>query len=278
VVAPGRPWSRLEVVPETGSTNVDVVRFAEAGTAEGLVLIAEKQKAGRGRLDRTWQAPARSGLTMSVLLRPAVTMGRLGWLPLLAGVAVAEACGRIPGVHAALKWPNDLLVRSTGDAPGQSSAETDGWGKCGGILAETVPSAAAAAAPPGVVLGIGINVSQAADELPAPRDPLAYPPTSLALALAGAPPDRQALTVAVLDALGDWYGRWLLAAGDPVECGLWMAYRASCLTLQREVTVSLPGGATVAGRASDIDLDGRLVVAAPEGSHTLAAGDVAHVR
>ena len=265
LLSPGGLWSRVEIVADTASTNVDVCRSARAGAAEGLVRIAENQYAGRGRLDRTWQAPARSGLTMSVLVRPTVPFAGLGWLPLLAGVAVAQACDQIPGVDAALKWPNDLLVRAAGDA-GQ-------WGKCGGILAETVPVDSTA---PAVVVGIGINVSQSADELPERRDPLAYPATSLAVA--GAAVDRESLTVAVLDAVAEWYRRWLANGGDPVESGLRETYRAICLTVGRDVRVSLPGGGSVAGRASDIDEDGRLVLATPEGQQSLAAGDVAHVR
>jgi BirA family biotin operon repressor/biotin-[acetyl-CoA-carboxylase] ligase len=253
-------------VAQTGSTNADVVGSARAGAAEGLVRIAESQRAGRGRLDRTWQAPARSGLTMSVLLRPAVPNTRLGWLPLLAGVAVVQACAQLTDVDAALKWPNDLLVRQSADA--------GGWGKCGGILAETVPPAEAMDM--AVVVGIGINVTQVAEELPEPQDPLAHPPTSLALA--GAAADREALAIAVLERIAEWYRRWVTLAGDPVTSGLAEAYRAICLTIGRDVTVSLPGAGSLAGRVSGVDDDGRLVVVTPTGPQALAAGDVAHLR
>jgi BirA family transcriptional regulator, biotin operon repressor / biotin---[acetyl-CoA-carboxylase] ligase len=267
VVSPGGLWSRVEIVAETGSTNADVSASAREGAAEGLVRIAENQTAGRGRLDRMWQAPARSGLTMSVLLRPAVPLAGLGWLPLLAGVAVAQACDQVSGVNAALKWPNDLLVRAAGDA--------GRWGKCGGILAETVPPAFSTDQT-AVVVGIGINVSQGAGELPESMDPMAYPATSLALA--GVDVDRESLAVAVLDAVADWYQRWVAAAGEPVRSGLRQAYRATCLTVGQDVKVSLPDGSSVAGRASDIDADGRLVVATAAGQRALAAGDVQHVR
>ncbi len=127
-----------------------------------------------------------------------------------------------------------------------------------------------------MVVGIGINVSQSAEELPAPRDQLAYPATSLALA--GAHVDRESLAVAVLDGLAHWYRRWVGVAGDPIGSGLREAYRAMCVTVGHDVTVSLPGGATVAGQASDIDGDGRLVVITSTGHRAVAAGDVAHVR
>jgi BirA family biotin operon repressor/biotin-[acetyl-CoA-carboxylase] ligase len=264
LVGPGRLWTRIQVVAETGSTNADVSAQARDGISTGLVLIAENQRAGRGRLDRTWQSPPRAGLTMSVLLRPPVPPARIGWLPLLTGLAVAQAGYRCADVDTALKWPNDLLVRRP--------ASGDSWGKCGGILAETV---APPESPPAIVVGIGINVSQDGTELPE-RDGRAYPATSLALS--GAITDRETLAVAVLEALADWYGRWVAAGGEPVECGLRDAYRDRCLTIGRDVTVALPGGTSLTGRARDIDEDGRLVVTTAAGRRTVAAGDVAHVR
>ena len=115
LVAPGGVWSEVRVVAETGSTNADLAALARDGAPEGLVLVAERQTAGRGRLGRTWTAPARAGLTVSVLLRPSVPVARLGWLPLLAGLALAESVGRVAMVDAVVKWPNDLLVRSATD-------------------------------------------------------------------------------------------------------------------------------------------------------------------
>ncbi|GAA3048088.1 hypothetical protein GCM10020000_30360 [Streptomyces olivoverticillatus] len=113
LLRPGGLWTSLDVVPRTGSTNSDLVA---AGGAEGAVLVAEEQSAGRGRLDRTWSAPPRSGLFFSVRLvpGPGVPAERWGWLPLLAGVATATALSRAAGVDTALKWPNDLLVTVDG--------------------------------------------------------------------------------------------------------------------------------------------------------------------
>lgn len=255
-------WSSVRVVHSTGSTNADLADLARAGAVEGLVLIAESQTAGRGRLGRTWQAPPGTSLTMSVLLRPeAVPAARVGWLPLLAGVAAVRACaGLLPGVVAALKWPNDLLIRPAGGP--------DGWGKCGGVLAESVDGA--------VVVGIGINVSQGASDLPPPADPLAFPPTSLSLA--GASLDRGRLAVAVLTEMALGYGPWRAARGDARACGLWDEYRDHCATLGRAVTVTLPGGQALVGTAVSIDDDGRLVIATGAGEEHLAAGDVHHVR
>ena len=159
------------MVAETGSTNADLAQAARDGAGEGAVLIAESQRAGRGRLDRDLARPAAFGHHDE---RAVATGGPgsagSGWLPLLAGVALAEAVDRVAGVDAALKWPNDLLVRAT-----QQTARE--YGKAAGILGEAV-----AGDPVGVVIGIGLNVSQRADELPPPSDPRAYPPTSIGLA------------------------------------------------------------------------------------------------
>ncbi|OUC91615.1 biotin--[acetyl-CoA-carboxylase] ligase, partial [Streptomyces swartbergensis] len=126
LVHEGGLWSEVDVVQRTGSTNSDLVaRAAEGRAAEGAVLVAEEQTAGRGRLDRQWTAPPRSGLFFSVLLTPSeVPVERWGWLPLLTGVAVATGLSRAAGVDTALKWPNDLLVTVRGEER-----------KAGGILA-----------------------------------------------------------------------------------------------------------------------------------------------
>jgi BirA family biotin operon repressor/biotin-[acetyl-CoA-carboxylase] ligase len=254
-------WSALHVVSRTGSTNSDLAAQAVAGAPDGSVLVAEEQGSGRGRLDRTWSAPPRSAVTMSVLVRPEVPPGRLGWLGLLAGVAVAEEVERLGLVEAVLKWPNDLLVR--GNQP------DDPYGKCAGILAEVAGD--------GVVVGIGLNVSQRLDELPPQPDPDAYPPISLAL-VAAACTDRDPLVRAILRRLEHWYREWLAVGGDPDACGLWAAYRGRCQTLGQTVAVAVPGGAVIRGVASEVDLDGRLVVETAAGPRRLAAGDVLRVR
>jgi len=264
LVVPGGLWTDVRVVAETASTNTDVAAAARDGAPEGLVLVAESQTAGRGRLGRGWSAPPRAGITVSVLLRPDVAPRRLGWLPLLAGVSLVEAVGRIAVVDAAVKWPNDLVVRPPRPGPGEA-----GYGKCAGVLAEGLTGA--------VVLGIGLNVSQRADELPAPPAGATFPPTSLALVDA-AGTDRDPLLRALLRQLADWYGRWRATGGDADACGLRTAYRDNCVTLGSDVAVSLPDGEVVRGVGSDVDPDGRLLVTTPDGPRAVAAGDVNHVR
>src|SRR4051794_20233578 len=95
LIRPGGLWREITVVEATGSTNADLAAAAGEGAPEGAVLVAEAQTAGRGRLGRSWEAPPRAGLAFSVLLRPAVPVARLTWLPLLTGVAVAAAVGRL---------------------------------------------------------------------------------------------------------------------------------------------------------------------------------------
>jgi BirA family biotin operon repressor/biotin-[acetyl-CoA-carboxylase] ligase len=256
LVREGGLWSDIQVVQRTGSTNSDLVALATEGKAEeGAILVAEEQNAGRGRLDRQWTAPARSGLFFSVLLKPtAAPVERWGWLPLLTGVAVATGLSRAAGVDTALKWPNDLLVTVGGDER-----------KAGGILAERAGADA-------VVVGIGINVTLREDELPVPG--------AGSLALAGAATtDRDTVLRAVLRSLEQWYERWRSVGGDPVASGLQETYAAGCATLGRVVRAELPGGKSITGEAVAVDGDGRLVLATEEGvQQPVGAGDIVHLR
>ena len=241
-------WRSVEVVERIGSTNAALAAAAADDAPEGAVLVAELQEAGRGRLDRTWTSPPRAGLTVSLLLRPDVPAARRAWLSMLTGVALAEAVAEAAGVRASLKWPNDLLA-------------ADG-AKLAGILAETSGSA--------VVVGVGLNVSTSADELPDTG-------TSLAL-VRGGEVDRAAVLLAFLRAFERRYLRWVQVLGDPVSSGLAQDHLAWCSTVGKPVTVSLPDGSTLEGVAEEVDWDGRLVVRGPGGPVALASGDVRHVR
>ncbi|WP_405647839.1 biotin--[acetyl-CoA-carboxylase] ligase [Streptomyces sp. NBC_00019] len=252
----GGLYCDVDVVQRTGSTNNDLVELAVKGEAEeGAVLVAEEQTAGRGRLDRQWTAPARSGLFFSVLLKPTeVPVTRWGWLPLLTGVAVATGLSRAAGIDTALKWPNDLLVSIGGEER-----------KAGGILAER-------AGEDGVVVGVGINVTLREEELPVPQ--------AGSLLLAGAiTTDRDPLLRAVLRSLEEGYGRWREAGGDPAASGLQETYAAGCATLGRTVRAELPGDRSITGEAVAVDGDGRLVIATEEGvQEPVGAGDIVHLR
>ena len=263
-VLPGsRLWSDVNVVTETGSTNEDLIAAARGGAAEGTVLVAERQTRGRGRLGRQWVSEPGAALTFSVLLRPAgVPPASRGWLPLLAGVAVAAGIRAQTGLDVSLKWPNDVLttVLARGTTPG-----TPAVGKLAGILAEQTGDA--------VVVGIGLNVGDLPASVPGA--------TATSLAVMGATGvDRSGLLAAILREFEHWYRRWIDASppGDAVSSGLRAEYLRSCATVGMQVRVELPGGAILAGRACDVDAVGRLLVAAPDGVEPVSAGDVIHVR
>lgn len=242
-------WARIVVVEQTASTNADLI--ADTTAPDRTALITELQTAGRGRMDRTWSSPPGRGLTFSVLFRPSVPMLLWGWLPLLAGVALHEAVSAATAVPAELKWPNDLMARPE-----------VGGGKLAGILAQTSADA--------IVIGIGLNVSTTADELPVD--------TATSLALCGATElDRTALLISILGRLDARMAQWADVGGDAEACGLAAAYRDLCATLGQDVVVST-GTTALRGRALGIDESGRLVVEADGVLHAVSAGDVEHVR
>ena len=246
-------WREVKVVAETGSTNADLLAEARSGAPGGLVLVAEAQTAGRGRMGRTWVSPPGCALTFSVLLRPTgVPATLLGWLPLLAGVAVASALRDTAGVDARLKWPNDVLV---GDA------------KLAGILAERRAGA--------VVIGIGINVFQRRGELPGPTA------TSVLREAPGAGPEiRERLLTGVLRELAHRYRAWLdqPQPGDPDGCGLRQEYLRHSGTVGAAVMVTLPAGQSLTGTAAGVDAAGRLEIRTGTGLVRVSAGDVVHLR
>ena len=259
----------VEVHEEATSTNAVAAERARAGAAEGLLVVAEHQTAGRGRLDRSWETPPRSGLTFSLVLRPTIPLGEWSWLPLLTGHTIAKTL-RAEGWAAGVKWPNDVLVedRADPDAPAR---------KVAGILLERVETPTG----PAAVVGVGLNVSLTAAELPVPTA------TSLALepryagAGAAAPrredPDRTELLVALATALREAYDAWQVG-GSAATDRLRSSYAAACLTVGRDVRVELPVGEPLVGRATGVDGSGRLLVAGPAGVVAVSAGDVVHVR
>lgn len=237
----------VEAAAETGSTNADLLAAAAAGAAAGTVLVAELQTGGRGRLDRSWVSPVGAGLTFSVLLRPAPPLPTWGWLPLLTGLALARTLGS----DARLKWPNDVLFGLRG-------------GKLAGILVQAGGDA--------VVVGVGLNVSTTAEELPVE--------TATSLLLEGySQLDRAELLIGFLSRFDGLCTGWQAHGGDAEASGLAGGYRASCATLGSDVSVEL-GTHTLYGKAVQIDGHGRLVVQ-PTGGGALvpvAAGDVTHIR
>jgi BirA family biotin operon repressor/biotin-[acetyl-CoA-carboxylase] ligase len=256
LIHPDGFWREITVVDSTGSTNADLAARAADGAPEGAVLAAEEQRAGRGRMGRRWVSPPRSSIMVSVLLRPSpVPRSQRGWLPLLAGVAAVTAVRAFTTVRPSLKWPNDLLV---GDR------------KLAGILAEQSGDA--------IVVGLGLNVSTTEAELP-DTGPGAPPATSLRLEGATGV-DRTVLLVALLTELADRYQAWRQTSppGDPEASRLRATYLGLCSTIGRDVRVERPAGQTTTGRATGVDAAGRLIVAGPDGTEAVSAGDVRHLR
>lgn len=246
----------VEVLDEATSTNAVVAERARAGAPEGLVVVAEHQTAGRGRLDRAWEAPARSALTFSVLLRPGVTPAEWPWIPLLVGYTLTKAL-RGEGYAATVKWPNDVLLEDR---------------KVAGILVERVETPAG----PAAVVGVGLNVDLAAEELPVPTA------TSLALGSdgsggSGSAPDRTTLLTLLLRSFREAYDAWE-AGGEAATGRLRSSYTSACATVGQQVRIDQPAGEPVTGRATGVDDGGRLVVLTPGGEVAVGAGDVVHVR
>jgi BirA family transcriptional regulator, biotin operon repressor / biotin---[acetyl-CoA-carboxylase] ligase len=247
-------WQKVDLVPETGSTNADLAARARQGEVAGTVLITDYQSAGRGRQGRTWTAPPGSGIAMSILVRPdGIDPSRWNWLSLLAGLAVSDGVRRAADLPAVLKWPNDVLVADR---------------KVCGILSERVDTSHG----PACVVGIGVNVGLAEDQLPVPTA------TSLAIAasqIGRRQPSRTAVIATVLAAFELLYGRWEAQAGD--DASLAASYTERCDTLGRPVRVLLNEERSVEGIADRIDRDGRLVVRTGSESSAYGAGDVLHL-
>lgn len=244
------PDLSVEVVDVVESTNAAVAARAREGAADGLVIVADHQSAGRGRLDRTWETPPGTAVTFSVLLRPQAPTRSWPWIPLLTGYAVDKAL-KANGLAAGVKWPNDVLV---------------GEKKVAGILVERIETPEG----PAAVVGVGINVAQGADELPVETA------TSLELEL-GRHVDRTDVLVEVLNAIREAVDAWELG-GDLNGMRVLESYTSACVTLDRDVRVELPDGSTLVGRAVEIDPTGRLVVEHDGTRTAVAAGDVVHVR
>ncbi len=246
-------FATVRRLQRTTSTNTVALAAAAAGAPEGLVVLADEQTAGRGRLGRSWTAPPGATLLCSVLLRPPDPPdGALAFL-LTACLALAarQAAAELVAVTLGCKWPNDLLA---------------GEAKVAGILAERAPDGA-------VVVGIGCNLNQ-----PAPGAP-GYPPGAASLeGLAGRPVGREPFLAALLAGLERRYG----AVVDPQPAGraaLLAEARGASATLGSPVRVELPGGGRLVGVAVALGDDGRLVVARPDGTEAVVeAGDVVHLR
>lgn len=261
--------AKMVVVDSTGSTNADLLRAVSVEPTEWpdmSVLTAEYQSAARGRLDRRWEAPPLSSVSVSMVLRPANAEGRplptqtYSWLSLLGALALRETLRETAGIPAELKWPNDVLVRGR---------------KIAGILAQLGTMGGGSV--PAVILGTGLNVTLTASELPVPTA------TSVALE-EPLTVDRTVLLKSYLAHFSVLYRSFCNADGDPtagIAGGLSLHKRVESVmvTLGKQVRAQLPGDHEIIGHASRLDEYGSLLVVDKDArEHVVTAGDVVHLR
>lgn len=230
------------------STNLTAMELGEAGAIEGLVVIAEQQTAGKGRLGRRWESPAGVNLYLSVLLRPAMPPWEVPRLTFLSAVAAARALQDVTGLKIEVKWPNDLLVngRKIAGLLNEMSAESD--------------------AVHHVVLGLGLNINMTAEQFP---PVLRYPATSVRLEK-GSPASRLDVVVALLEHFDRLYAEFQRCGMEPVR----QAWQELFAMLGNRVRVEL-GAASLTGVVAGIDEEGALLLQLPDGKiEKVLAGDV----
>ena len=239
----------FDYLEQTGSTNRDLLERA-ARCQEFHVLATNFQSAGRGRMDRRWEAEPGSSVMASILLRPRFLEPEgIGWLSLLAALAINQAVASF-GVSPRVKWPNDVLVQGK---------------KISGILAEASADLST------VVLGFGINASQSQAELPVETA------TSLSIETSKQV-NRDELLAKVIQNITSIYSELALAEGNTEASGLRQALLEASGTIGRQVVVEFPDNTRVSGLAKDIDSGGRLVVETATETLSVSAGDVLHLR
>jgi BirA family transcriptional regulator, biotin operon repressor / biotin---[acetyl-CoA-carboxylase] ligase len=239
---------RIHYFEETDSTQAVARELAAQGAAEGTVVIAEQQTAGRGRMGRSWHSPPGVNLYMTIILRPRLTLGEVPRLSLVAGVAAAEALEPIAPGMVSLKWPNDIWLRGR---------------KAGGMIAEAVTDSSQRLT--SVLLGIGINVNLVALDIPEDLRPKA---TSIRIAM-GRPCDRIALADALFNLLDTRYME-TQAMGFAAVRPHWERY--SALTGKRVAIVD--AGRRETGVVKGIDADGALLLDTGAALVRIVAGDV----
>lgn len=245
----GRPLIWLATTP---STNAQLAKMSAQGAANGTVLVAETQTAGRGRMARAWHSPPGLGLYFSILLKPEVAISEVTTLPLVVGLAVVEAIiPYLPNCRPLLKWPNDILIANR---------------KPCGILCEMTSSAGNT---PNLIVGIGLNVNAAPDDFP---PDIAKRATSLRIC-AGHRIPREQLLADILFGLEKGFKKWQINGFTPFLPRL---HQLDAL-YGREITVERAAGAVISGVASGICEDGSLHLTLPDGSFEKVYSGDAHI-
>jgi BirA family biotin operon repressor/biotin-[acetyl-CoA-carboxylase] ligase len=237
----------IQHYPALTSTMDRAALFARAGAPEGIVVISDEQTAGRGRAGRAWHSPPGAALYATLLLRPHVPPPALATLPLMAGVAVAEALEALTGATVQLKWPNDVWLGSDPERR-----------KVAGIL---LTSAISGQQVSHVLCGIGVNLATPVEQLP--------PGGTSVLAATGRALRASEMLDALLPAFADRYGAYQEGAGRP-SLDAWLA-RAAMLG---EVVTVQDAGQARTGRYAGIDTDGALLLEQDGAVHRVVAGDL----
>jgi BirA family biotin operon repressor/biotin-[acetyl-CoA-carboxylase] ligase len=232
---------RVSVVEVTGSTQDDLAaRVSRNEVQSGEVLVTDFQSAGKGRLDRNFEAPKSSALLFSIYIEPRREKSEWSFLPILAGIVTTLALSELdPSFSSHLKWPNDILIADK---------------KVGGIIAQLTSD--------GVILGIGINVGMKIDELPVEHA------TSLGIEGFGTL-DRNLVLASILNTCEELLLRW--EDGEDLR----HLYRERSATLGRKIQVLLPGGDSRTGLANDISVTGELIL---DDGQRITVGDIVHLR
>ncbi|HJU11443.1 MAG TPA: biotin--[acetyl-CoA-carboxylase] ligase [Candidatus Binataceae bacterium] len=245
---PGRIGCDIRYFDQVDSTQRVAAELAQKGIAQGAVVIAESQLAGRGRLGRSWHSPAGVNLYMTVILRPRMSLAEVPRLSLVAGVAVAEALEMTAPGLVALKWPNDIWL---------------GRRKAGGIIAEAMTDSSSGLIC--VLLGIGLNLNLSANDIPAELRDKA---TSV-LASTGREVNRIQFAAQLFNSL-DMHYQAAQRDGFAAVRPLYEHYFA--LDGQRVSVVD--GDSKIAGVVRGIDPDGALILETRAGAVRILTGDV----
>lgn len=250
----------LYIFDELASTNAFAMERAKDQALSGTVVLADRQTAGRGRLDRSWFSPGKSNIYGSLLLVPETTIQYLGWIPLMAGVAIAQALEQQTGIRVDLKWPNDLLI---------------GGRKLAGVLCDSFRNPAHQTC---VVIGFGINVNLSQSEFPLELQSSA---TSLQIQCHCAV-DREELIIKVITSLEK---NWENLRSNGPQSYL-VEYKHWCVTIGQTIQVQFPDGSQLQGLAHSIGDHGQLrVIPSPSDSNKQSArirdihsGEIIHLR
>lgn len=246
----------IHILNKTSSTNLLGLTLVYSGEPHGTVILAEHQTSGKGRLGRTWVSPPNKNIYCSVILKKPELQKHLTWVPLVTGLAIAEAIETNYSKALSLKWPNDLLVKDK---------------KLGGVLCQGTTSKGDASA---LIVGFGVNVNSTFEDFPPELHTIS---TSL-YQESGQLWNRNSLLSGILNSLEKWYKQLAIHDLD----GIHLAYSTSCSTLGKNICCTLTGSLEINGRATEIGKDGSLWVtlfeAGAKKTIVVHSADVKHIR